>query len=659
MGPSGKKCGHALILANARALRCGTLARLFLKSLYMSLLTAKNLQLQIGLQVLLDRAELVIEPGERVCLLGRNGEGKSTLLRVLAGEVAVDGGELQLESGLRVAQLPQTVPSGLRGSVFEVVADGLGELGHTLAEYHRIAQSADADLERMGQLQSVIDAHDGWNLDSRVSEVLSRLDLPAETEFEALSGGLKRRVLLARALITEPDLLLLDEPTNHLDVESITWLEDFLLQWNGTLLFITHDRAFLRRLATRIIELDRGRLTSWPGDYETYLRRKQEALDAEAEANAQFDKKLAQEEIWIRKGIQARRTRNEGRVRALLQLRETHRQRRQRQGTANVVIQEAERSGKLVAEIEDLSFAWEGKPIVQGLSTTILRGDRIGIIGPNGAGKSTLLNLLLGKLHPDAGEVKHGTRLQVAYFDQLRDTLDEDKAVYENIAEGRDHVEINGANKHVLGYLQEFLFTPERARSPVRSLSGGERSRLLLARLFTQPCNLLVLDEPTNDLDLETLDLLEERLADFGGTLFLVSHDRDFLDRVVTRSLVFEAPGRIGDYVGGYQDWLRQRPVPVVAKASKPVAKPKPAPVKPSPAKTGSLSRDERKELGRLPGQLEKLEVRQAELSAELAAPELYREDPKRAQALQRELAELEAQISTTFERWEWLESQA
>ena len=625
----------------------------------MPLLTAKNLQLQVGLQVLLDHAELVIEPGERLCLLGRNGEGKSTLLRVLAGEVAVDGGELQLESGLRVAQLPQTVPSGLKGSVFEVVADGLGELGHTLAEYHRLAHGDATDLDRLGQLQSVIDAHDGWNLDSRVSEVLSRLDLPADTAFESLSGGLKRRVLLARALITEPDLLLLDEPTNHLDVESITWLEDFLLQWNGTLLFITHDRAFLRRLATRIIELDRGHLTSWPGDYETYQRRKQEALDAEAEANAQFDKKLAQEEIWIRKGIQARRTRNEGRVRALLELRETHRQRRQRQGTANVVIQEAERSGKLVAEVEDLGFAWDGKPIVKDLSTTILRGDRIGIIGPNGAGKSTLLNLLLGKLAPDAGVVKHGTRLQVAYFDQLRDTLDEDKAVYENIAEGRDHVEINGASKHVLGYLQEFLFTPERARSPVRSLSGGERSRLLLARLFTQPCNLLVLDEPTNDLDLETLDLLEERLADFGGTMFLVSHDRDFLDRVVTRSLVFEAPGRIGDYVGGYLDWLRQRPAPVAPKPNKPVSKPKPAAVKPGPSKTSSLSRDERKELGRLPGQLEKLEARQSELSAALAAPELYREDPERAQSLQRELADLEARISTTFERWEWLESRA
>ncbi len=625
----------------------------------MPLLTAKNLQLQVGLQVLLDRAELVIEPGERVCLLGRNGEGKSTLLRVLSGEVALDAGEIQQDSGLRVAQLPQTVPSGLSGSVFEVVAEGLGELGRALAEYHQLIDGEATDLSRLGQLQNVIDARDGWNLDNRVSEILSRLDLPTLTAFEALSGGLKRRVLLARALITEPDLLLLDEPTNHLDVESITWLEDFLLQWNGSLLFITHDRAFLRRLATRIIELDRGHLSSWPGDYDTYVRRKQEALDAEAEANAQFDKKLAQEEVWIRKGIQARRTRNEGRVRALLKLREEHRARRNRQGTANVVIQEAERSGKLVAEVEDLSFAWQGKPIVEGFSTTILRGDRIGIIGPNGAGKTTLLNLLLGKLAPDSGCVKHGTRLQVAYFDQLRDTLDEDQAVFENVAEGRDYVEINGARKHVLGYLQEFLFTPERARSPVRSLSGGERSRLLLARLFTQPCNLLVLDEPTNDLDLETLDLLEERLADFSGTLFLVSHDRDFLDRVVTRSLVFEAPGKVGDYVGGYQDWLRQRATPSKPPASKPAPQRKGPPSAPKPPPAHALSRDERKELGRLPTQLEKLEARQSELSAALADPAIYRDDPTRAQALQRELAEMQERISATFERWEFLESRA
>ena len=628
--------------------------------LCMPLLSAKNLQLQVGLQVLLDHAELVIEPGERVCLLGRNGEGKSTLLRVIAGEVALDGGEIQRENGLRVAQLPQTVPGDLAGSVFEVVAEGLGELGRTLAQYHQLIEAEAADLEQLGRLQNLIDAQDGWNLDNRVSEVLSRLDLPAGTPFRALSGGLKRRVLLARALITEPDLLLLDEPTNHLDVDSISWLEEFLLQWNGTLLFITHDRAFLRRLATRIIELDRGRLSSWPGDYDTYVRRKQEALDAEAEANAQFDKKLAQEEVWIRKGIQARRTRNEGRVRALHKLREEHRARRNRQGTANVVIQEAERSGKLVAEVEDLNFAWDGKPIVQGLTTTILRGDRIGFIGPNGAGKTTLLNLLLGKLAPDSGQVHHGTRLQVAYFDQLRDTLDEDKAVFENVAEGRDHVEINGASKHVLGYLQEFLFTPERARSPVRSLSGGERSRLLLARLFTQPCNLLVLDEPTNDLDLETLDLLEERLADFGGTLFLVSHDRDFLDRVVTRSLVFEKPGHIGDYVGGYQDWLRQRRPAPAAPSKAPARAPKPAkPAAPQKPASNSLSREERKELGRLPGQLEKLEARQQTLSNALAEPDIYREDPARAQALQRELAELEEQISSTFERWEALESRA
>ncbi len=624
----------------------------------MPLITCKNMNLHIGLQALLDGADLNIEAGERVCLLGRNGEGKSTLLKVLLGEVALDSGDIQRESSLRLAQLPQTVPVGTQGPVFDVVAQGLGEVGRVLAEYHHLIQAADPDLQRMAQLQATIDTHDGWTIDARVTEVLSRLKLDGEQDFAALSGGLKRRVLLAQALVTQPDLLLLDEPTNHLDVDSIDWLEEFLLQWNGTLLFITHDRAFLRRLATRIIELDRGRLSSWPGDYEAYLRHKQEALDAEAQANALFDKKLAQEEVWIRKGIQARRTRNEGRVRALKQMRDEHSQRRERQGTARVVIQEAERSGKLIAEVEDLHYSWGEQNIVSGLSTNILRGDRVGFIGPNGAGKTTLLNLLLGKLEPQQGSVKHGTRLKVAYFDQLRASLDEDKPVYENISEGQDFVEINGARKHVLGYLQEFLFTPARARSPVRSLSGGERSRLLLARLFTQPCNLLVLDEPTNDLDLETLDLLEERLMDFQGSLFLVSHDREFLDRVVTRSLVFEGQGRIGDYVGGYQDWLRQRPRSVSVQSAASAKAAKPQLTTPAPQKTSStLSFNEQKELKRLPEQLEKLEARQQALNEQLAEPGLYTEQPARAAELQAALSTLEQELSQTYVRWEELEA--
>ncbi len=619
----------------------------------MPLLTLKNLNLHIGRQALLDQANLVIEPGERVCLLGRNGEGKSTLLKIIAGEVSSDSGEIQLNSGVKVAQLPQEVPRDTSGLVFDVVAAGLGKLGQVLAEYHHLLAEEPDALERMGKLLSYIDTHDGWNLDSRVANVLSRLNLDPEIEFSALSGGLKRRVLLAQALVLEPDLLLLDEPTNHLDVESITWLEEFLLDWNGTLLFITHDRAFLRRLATRIIELDRGNLSSWPGDYDTYLRRKQEALDAEAEGRAQFDKKLAQEEVWIRKGIQARRTRNEGRVRALLKLREEYSQRRERLGTARVVVQEAERSGKLVAEVEDLGYAWgDGSELIRDFSTTILRGDRIGIIGPNGVGKTTLLNLLLGRLKPASGTVKHGTKLQVAYFDQLRGALDPDKPVFENISEGQDFVEINGARKHVLGYLQEFLFTPERARSPVRTLSGGERSRLLLARLFTQPCNLLVLDEPTNDLDLETLDLLEERLLEFQGTLFLVSHDREFLNRVVTRSFVFEGGARIGDYVGGYDDWLRQRPAPTTASDSVKAIKPKAKGALPP-----TRSAAERKELAALPDKVEKLETEQAELGETLADPALYKNDPQRAQILQKRLAEVEAQIQAAYARWETLES--
>ncbi len=627
----------------------------------MPVISLKNICLNIGAQALLDKVQLSVEAGERLCILGRNGEGKSTLLKVIAGHQTVESGEVQIGSTTTLAELPQEIPRDAEGSVFDVVAEGLGELGAVLVEYHALLEQGSGDMDRLGHLQSQIDAQDGWNLDARVAAVISRLELPPATDFSVLSGGLKRRVLLARALVRAPDVLLLDEPTNHLDVDSIRWLEEFLLGWSGTVLFITHDRAFLRRLATRIVELDRGHLTSWPGDYDNYLRRKQEALDAEAEANALFDKKLAQEETWIRQGIQARRTRNEGRVRALKQMRDEYRERRTRQGSAQMVLQEASRSGKLVAQVENISYSWQNHPIIRDFSTTILRGDRIGIIGPNGVGKTTLLKLLLGQLSPDAGSVEIGTKLQVAYFDQTRAALDEDKAVYQNIGDGRDFVDINGSQKHVMGYLQEFLFTPERARSPVRILSGGERARLLLARLFSQPTNLLVLDEPTNDLDLETLDLLEEKLQDYQGTLFLVSHDREFLNRVVTRSFAFDAPCTVGDYIGGYDDWLRQRPAPPSppsssqapkpAKTSKAAAAPK--------ANKSALTQAQRKELNALPGKLEKLEAQQHELAQQLADPALFRDAPEKARKLQDQLSAIDDELTICFERWEELEALA
>lgn len=623
------------------------------------LLQFKRLSLHIGVTALLDAVELTVDPGERICLLGRNGEGKSTLLRIIAGEQQADEGELIRKPGLRVAQLPQEVPEGTAGSVYDIVAEGLGEAGRALSRYQQLLNSGSDDMSALGKAQARLEALDGWNLGNRVETVLSRLSLDGTVSFASLSGGLKRRVLLAQALVTEPDLLLLDEPTNHLDVDSITWLEEFLLSYGGTLLFITHDRAFLRKLATRIIELDRGQLTSWPGDYDNFVRRKAEALHAEDLARAQFDKKLAQEEVWIRKGIEARRTRNEGRVRALLAMREQLQQRRDRVGTAKLEVQEAERSGKRVAEVIKLGYGWGDQTVVKIFSTTIQRGDKIGIIGPNGVGKTTLLKLLLGQLEPQQGEVKIGTKLQIAYFDQLRGDLDLDASVIDNIGDGKDYIEINGARKHVMGYLQEFLFTPARARSPVRALSGGERSRLLLARLFTQPCNLLVLDEPTNDLDLETLDLLEERLSDFGGTVMLVSHDREFLNRVVTRSFVFEGNGRVGDYVGGYDDWLRQRPA-VDASETKPSSKAStkaaPAPAAKANKPARKLGYKEQRELAALPARIEALETEQGTLAAQLSSGELYQSDPEQARRLQDRLADVAAELEQAYARWEALE---
>ena len=625
------------------------------------LISFKNLSLNLGNTVLLDKVNFTLEAGERLCLVGRNGTGKSTLMKVLTGEVHSDSGELVRQQGLRITELPQEVPRDVEGTVYEVVADGLGDAGHLVAQYHHLLLHEPDNMDKLGRVQSALEAADGWTIDSKVQAMCERLQLPPDMEFVSLSGGLKRRALLARALVAEPDILLLDEPTNHLDIDSITWLEDFLATWPGTLLFVTHDRAFLRRLATRIIELDRGTLRSWPGTYDEYLVRKEEALRVEEQANALFDKKLAQEEVWIRKGIKARRVRDQGRVERLKKLRNDYAARRNLAGEAKLVLQEAEKSGKLVAEAKHISFSRGDNVIVRNFSTTIIRGDKIGIIGPNGAGKTTLLNLLLGKLEPGSGNLRSGTKLEVAYFDQLRAALDENKPVFENIGGGKDFVVIDGKQMHVMSYLQNFLFTPDRARSPVKALSGGERARLLLARLFAEPSNLLVLDEPTNDLDVETLDLLEELLLDYQGTVLMVSHDRAFLNNVVTRTFVYEGGGRIGEYVGGYDDWLRQRrettftavrPEPKKAEPVIRIQEPKPAAKVPA-----GLNSKERRELDTLPKTIEKLETEQRELGLKLSEREFYQTQREQAQAAQARLAIIEQELAKAYARWEALEA--
>ncbi len=628
----------------------------------MPLITLNNIHLAYGAEPLLDGVELVVEPGERICLIGRNGAGKSTLMKLIAGEIHADEGDRVRGQGIRIARLEQEVPDSARGSVFDVVADGLEEAGELLKAYHQAGQAvseepSEANLGILAKVQQRLEAVDGWRLEQRVETVLSRLELNADARFAHLSGGMKRRVLLARALVLEPDLLLLDEPTNHLDIASIQWLEEFLLGWSGALLFVTHDRAFLRRLATRILELDRGYLTDWPGDYDNYLRRREERLNAEEKANERFDKKLAQEEVWIRQGIKARRTRNEGRVRALQQMREAFRQRRSQQGQASMQLQSAERSGKLVVEVTDISYAWDERPLVKDFSTRIMRGDRIGLIGPNGVGKSTLLNLLLGRLAPQTGDVCLGTNLQIAFFDQLREALDENRTVLDNLAGGSEKIEVNGKSKHVISYLQDFLFSPSRVRQPVRALSGGERNRLMLAKLFAKPANLLVLDEPTNDLDVETLELLEELLMAFDGTLLLVSHDRDFLDNVITSSLVFEGGGRIGEYVGGYSDWLQQRPspVPAAAKIKQPAPSTEPTRAQAPPRK--KLSYKDQRDLEQLPGRIEQLEQELERVQQQLADPELYQSGGDKVTQLNDLMAGLESELSDAYSRWEELES--
>jgi len=624
----------------------------------MPLITLQNVDYSVGGPLLLEKAELSIDTGERIALIGRNGAGKSTLMKLMAGELKPDDGEVRVQQGVRVARLEQEVPHGAAGSVFDVVADGLGELGHWLAEFHRLSHAEVFDGDAMGKVQARIDAADGWALDQRVAETLTKLELDGDAEFGRLSGGMKRRVLLARALVAGPDVLLLDEPTNHLDIEAIDWLEGFLKGWSGCVVFVTHDRRFLRALATRIVEIDRGQVTSWPGDWANYERRREERLNAQAQENARFDKLLAQEEVWIRQGIKARRTRDEGRVRRLKAMRNERSQRRELGGNVRLEAAAGENSGKKVIDVKNISFAFGERVMVRDFEATILRGDRIGLIGPNGSGKTTLLKLLLGELQPDSGEVRQGTNLQIAYFDQYRATLREDWSAIENVAEGADFIDLNGKRKHVHAYLQDFLFTPERARAPITRLSGGERNRLLLAKLFAQPSNLLVMDEPTNDLDVETLELLEELLGDYTGTLLLVSHDRDFLDNVVTSTLVMEGEGRVGEYIGGYSDWLRQRPQVAQAVAAKAPEKPVAAPAaEPQPAAAKrKLSYKDARELEQLPVKIEKLELDVEGLTSAMNDPAFYTRSSAEVTAHTQQLAKAQAELDAAYARWEELD---
>ena len=628
----------------------------------MPLLRLDNVSLTYGHLPLLAHVDLQIEPGERVCLIGRNGAGKTTLLRVITGAALPDEGDIWRRETLRIAHLEQEVPPDTDQTIFEVVAAGLGELGSLLAEYHQATHQSGARsaLERMAKLHVRIDALDGWNINQKVETILTRLGLPAAQRLADCSGGTRRQVMLACALVSQPDLLLLDEPTNHLDISAITWLEKYLLDYPGALIFITHDRALLKHLARRIVELDRGKLTSFPGDFVTYLDKKEELLEIEARAAAKFDKKLAEEETWIRQSIKARRTRNEGRVRALQAMRREHAQRLETQGKARFSIDAGILSGKLVVDLRGVSFRYGDNPIIRELSTRILRGDRIGIIGPNGSGKSTLLKLILGELAPTGGQVVIGTRLQTAYFDQHRRLLSPDKTVRENMSDS-EYVTVKGRTRHVIGYLKDFLFPPQRIDSPVKALSGGERNRLLLAKIFTQSANMLVLDEPTNDLDVETLELLEDLLGDYAGTLLLVSHDRTFLNNVVTSTLVFEGQGKVREYAGGYEDWERQRtPSPLTLpprRASTALAGS--PPVKNRGDETGKLSYKEQRELEALPGKIEALETEQAQLHALMGNAEFYRQASAKIAATVERLETIKNELDVCYDRWESLEARA
>ena len=606
----------------------------------MALITLRDICVSFGPQPLLDGLNLTVESGERICLLGRNGFGKTTLLNVISGRLTPDSGEVMRSQGAVVASLDQQVPEDIHGKVLDVICRANGPQG-----------------ERLAALQQTLDGENGWQIEQQAERIASQMKLPIDGEVRAFSAGMKRQVMLAAALTMQPDILLLDEPTNHLDMTAIDWLEAFLLKWRGTLLMVTHDRLLIRRLATRILEVDRGTLYSWNCGYDAYLQRNQERLEAEEKGNRRFDKKLSAEETWIRQGIKARRTRNEGRVKALEKMRAVRRSRRDAAGRVRLSLDSAGLSGKIVVEAADLAFSFGAQPIVENLSCTIMRGDRIGILGPNGVGKTTLIRLLLGELDPQKGRIKHGTNLQVLYFDQLRGQLDVEKTVQQNVSPDSDMLEVGGRQRHVIGYLKEFLFSPQRARTPVKVLSGGERNRLLLAKLFVRPANVLVLDEPTNDLDVETLEMLEELLLEYRGTVLLVSHDREFVNNVVTSTMVFEAPGRIVAYAGGYDDWLSQRvpaDQPVRKKTADEKAVTKEIPPAGAPKKLGYM---QQRELDALPERIESLESRQEELFQVMSAEDFYRQDGQRIAAVKRELALVEQDLEKAFARWEALET--
>jgi len=626
----------------------------------MSLLRFDEVSLEFGEQKILTEAAMTIGAGERVCLIGRNGAGKSTTLKLISGELEPDRGEITRHSNLVISQLAQTLPEAMDLPVHDVVRSGLVDIEKLLEEY-KCRSKADLDRQGMLELEALhakIDAHEGWHIEQRVDTVVSDLSLPADKKMNELSGGWRRRVGLAKALVQKPDLLLLDEPTNHLDIATIKWLEDRVYSYPGAVMFITHDRAFLERLATRIVEIDRCRLTSWPGNYGNYLRRKEKALEDEATANARFDKKLGEEEVWIRQGIKARRTRNEGRSRALMKMREERAQRVSRDARARIHIEEAEQSGRKVIRAKGIGYRYGDEPLIEGFSLKIMRGDRIGLIGNNGVGKTTLLRLLLGQLEPQAGTLKHGTNLEVGYFDQLRETLDLEKSVAYNVGEGRTYIKLNGKDRHVVGYLKGFLFSPERSTTPVKSLSGGERNRVILAKLFTRAANLLVLDEPTNDLDIETLEVLEEKLCDYAGTLIVVSHDREFLDNVVTSTIVFEEDGRIQEYVGGYSDWVRQgKRLAVTDNPYEAEKRKREAAERRKLRQPTKLGYKDQRELDALPAEIEDLESVIAGLQQDVAEPGFYAQDNETVQAKLRELANAEKLLEQRVERWSELES--
>lgn len=626
----------------------------------MSLLRFEEIRLEFGEQVILRDAEFSIEPGERVCLIGRNGAGKSTTLKLIMGEIEPDQGAVIPKTGLVVSQLRQNLPDAMALPVRDVIRSGLASIDALLQRYQTMSQQ---ELDKHGlaeleKLHAQIDAADGWHIEQRVAATMTDLHLPADKKMSELSGGWRRRVALARALVQKPELLLLDEPTNHLDIATIKWLEDRIYAYPGAVLFITHDRAFLQRIATRIVEIDRGKLTSWPGDYGNFLRRKEKALEDEAVANARFDKKLGQEEVWVRQGIKARRTRNEGRVRSLEKMRKEFADRIQKENTARMHIEEADQSGRKVIRAKNIAYAYGEQKIVDEFSIKIMRGDRIGLIGNNGVGKTTLLRLLLGELEPQAGTIKHGTNLEVGYFDQLRQTLDLKKSVAYNVGEGRTYINLNGKERHIVGYLKGFLFSPKRSMTPVESLSGGERNRVILAKLFTRPANLLVLDEPTNDLDIETLEVLEQKLCDYTGTLIVVSHDREFLDNVVTSTIVFEDEGRVREYVGGYSDWLQRGHALAETDSPEEIAARKRSAAEQRKNKsTRKLSYNEQRELDKLPNEIEAQENRVGTLQTKISDPDFYAQDEALIQASLQELKSAEEQLEALVQRWSELET--